>query len=342
MRALVYQGPKKMNILDVPDVVMNKREVKIAPKYVGICGSDVHGYLGTTGRRIPPMIMGHEMSGIVIEVGSEVSSFKPGDRVTVQPILYCGQCVYCKQGLINICSNRRFLGTMDQNGAFSDEICIEEKNVFHIPDSISDIEGALIEPLAVAYRAVRQVMPVENKTVMICGTGAIGLLLLAVVRYFGAGKTIVTDLSDFRLEIAKKNGADIIINPAKQDLKQELLENGVYDSIDISFEAVGATPTAQQTVDYVRNKGNIVWVGNSAPMVTINMQNIVTREVVIKGTYIYTEEDFADSIRLLADGNIKISNIVSKIIPLEEAPAMFEKLSIGPGELIKVLVDLQK
>jgi len=222
MRALMYQGPKTMNIMDIPDVTPKKNEVKIAPKYVGICGSDVHGYLGTTGRRIPPMVMGHEMSGVVLEVGSEVTRFKPGDRVTVQPILYCGECDYCKQGLVNICANRRFLGTMTQNGTFMDAICVDEKNVFSLPGSISDIEGALIEPFAVAYRAVRQALPrpVEGKTVMICGAGTIGLLLLIIAKCFSAGKTIVTDLSDFRLKLAKQNGADIVINPARQDIDQ--------------------------------------------------------------------------------------------------------------------------
>lgn len=341
MRALVYQGPREMSIMDVPDVTPGSREVKIATKYVGICGSDVHGYLGTTGRRIPPMVMGHEMSGVILEAGSEVTRFKPGDRVTVQPILYCGECVYCKRGLVNICAKRRFLGTMTQNGAFTDAICIEEKNVFLIPSNISDIEGALVEPFAVALRAVRQALPVKDKTIMICGAGTIGLLLLKAARYYGAGKIIVTDLSSYRLGVAKQNGADIIINPSVQDLNQVLRENSVHDSIDIAFEAVGITATVQQTVDCVCNNGIIIWVGNSDQMVTLNMQSVVTREVIIKGTYVFTEEDFADSIRLLSESNVDITGVVSGIIPLEEAVAAFEELSAGRGELIKVLVDLQ-
>jgi 2-desacetyl-2-hydroxyethyl bacteriochlorophyllide A dehydrogenase len=341
MRALVYQGPKTMNILDVPDVFPKNNEVKIAPKYVGICGSDTHGYLGTTGRRIPPMVMGHEMSGIVLETGPGVSRCKPGDRVTVQPILYCGDCTYCRQGLVNICAKRRFLGTMDQNGVFADAICVEEKNVFLLPDSIGDLEGAMIEPLAVAFRAVSQAIPIEGKTVLICGAGAIGLLLLSVAKYFGAGKTAVVDLSSHRLNLAMQNGADIIINPAYQDIERELSKNGIRDSIDIAFEAVGVTPTVQQTVDYVRNKGTVVWVGNSSKMVTINMQNVVTRELLIKGTYVYTEKDFEEAICLLANSDMDIKRFISKVIPLEHATAAFEELCAGAGELIKVLVDMQ-
>lgn len=336
----MYMGPKKMQIVDVPDINPKMKEVKIAPKYVGICGSDVHGFLGITGRRTPPMIMGHEVSGLVLEVGSSVTEFKPGDRVTIQPILNCGYCEYCEKGLINICPNRNFLGTMEENGALVDSICVDKKNVILLPNGIDTIEGAMIEPLAVAYRAINQAMPIEGKTVMISGAGTIGLMILMLARYYNAGKTIILDLNNSRLDLARQIGADITINPSTQDIEEKLGEYNCLNTVDITIEAVGVTSTAQQTVDYVRNKGTVIWVGNSAQMITINMQSIVTREITIKGTYVYNEQDFLESIQLLAAKSIDVKQLISMIIPLEKASEMFNSLSSNAGDLIKVIIEL--
>ncbi len=341
MRALVYLGPEQMEIQqwDVPQPKAG--EVRVRSRYVGICGSDVHGFLGTTGRRTAPMVMGHEMSGEISAIGEGVTGLSVGDRVTVQPIFNCGHCTYCKQGLINICAEREFMGTMSCNGAFEDEFCVRAENICKLPDNISFEVGALIEPFAVGYRAVKQAMPVEGKTVMICGAGTIGLMVLKVCKLLGAGKIVMIDLSEDRLELARRHGADITIN-GRADIDAELKTYGIRDTIDIAIEAVGATPTVQQSVTYVKNHGQVVWVGNAAPMVTLNMQSVVTREVNIQGTYVYTDEDFKTCIKLLSEQPQDFTGIISEVVALEQATDEFRELSKGAGKKIKVLVDMTK
>ncbi len=342
MRVLVYQGPKSMSIEEWEVPRPKAGEVRVKSHMVGICGSDVHGYLGITGRRIAPMVMGHELSGEVTAIGEGVSGIHVGERVTVQPILNCGHCNYCKEGYINICPNREFLGVMQCNGALAEEFCVPAKNICKLPDSISFEIGALIEPFAVGYRAVQHAMPVKGKTAMICGSGTIGLMVLKVLIMLGIGRVIMVDLANSRLELAKRHGANLTINPAEEAMDKVFESPDLKNQVDITFEVVGVTPTVQQTVDYVRNRGQIVWVGNSAPMVTLNMQKIVTCELNIQGTYVYTQKDFEDCIAILATKPVDFSGIVSRIVGLEEAISMFELLSHGAGanDLIKVLVDM--
>ena len=342
MKALMYNNPHDLSVVDIAEPNPSSKQVKIKLKYVGICGSDIHGYTGESGRRIPPMIMGHELSGKVVSVGNEVTRFKIGDRVTVQPIMYCGKCEFCKQDLINICANRRGLGTMNINGAFAEYLCIEEKFVFSLTDNISDEAAAMMDPFGVVYRAVTQSMPIEGKNILIAGTGTIGLLILKLVKYYKPNHIVVIDLSDFRLNLARKYGADITINPKELDVDKVLKDSGIRDSIDLAIECVGISATAQNTVEFVRNKGTAVWIGNAAKMITINMQQVVTREVTIKGSYGFTEQDFSNALHFLEQGKIIIEDLVSKKISLEEAPLAFEELSKGAGEAIKILVDMEK
>ena len=342
MKALMYNGPRDLAIVNIPEPNPASGQVKIKTKYVGICGSDIHGYTGESGRRIPPMIMGHEFSGIVVECGKGAVRFNKGDRVTVQPIMYCGICDFCKQGLNNICSNRKGLGTMDINGAFTEYICVNEKFVFPLAQSISDEAAAMMDPFAVVYRALKHIMPVEGRNVLIAGTGTIGLLLLKLIKFHNPKHIVVIDLSNYRLELAKKFGADITINPREKDISALLKEAGIRDSIDIAIECVGISATAQNTIEFVRNNGMVVWIGNAAKMISINMQHIVTREVVVKGSYGFTEQDFSDALHFLEQGNIIIEDLISKKISLEEAPLAFEEFTKGAGEAIKVLVDMDK
>jgi len=339
MRALVYHGPKSMEVEQWPLPEPAEGQVRVRAGFVGICGSDVHGWLGITGRRTPPMVMGHELSGIVSAVGQGVTGISVGDRVTVQPLFSCGKCDYCREGLNNLCADRQLMGAMSCNGAFMDEFCVPAENICLLPDNVSLEVGALIEPFAVAYRGVRHAGDITGKTVMICGAGTIGLMVLKVCRLLGAKTIIVLDLSEERLSLAKKHGADIVIN-GRTDVDAALRQLGLRSSIDVAIEAVGVSPTVQQTVDFVKTQGTIVWIGNSAPMVTLNMQSVVTRELNIQGSYIYTDKDFRDCIQILSEQPQDFTGIISQIVSVEAASAVFEELSQGAGAKIKVLVDM--
>lgn len=337
MKALVYEGKRDLRLEEYPVPQCGAKDVRIKIAYCGICGSDVHGYLGTTGRKIPPLIMGHEFAGIVDAVGEQVTRFHPGDRVTALPVKYCGHCEYCRRGLTNICPNRNFLGVFSENGAMCEYLCIDEQYVLSLPEDVDFIKGALIEPFAVAYRAVVSA-DVKDKSVLVLGAGTIGLLVVQIARFMGARFIAVTDMSNARLELARRSGAALTVNPNEQSLAENLKSSLGSDKVDRTIEAVGATPTVQDSLNRLKNKGLAIWIGNSAPLVQTPMQEIVTRELTVRGTYIYSNEDFKAAMHLIGSNSFDLSFIISKIVSMEEAPAMFETLSAGAGELIKVLI----
>ena len=195
MKGIVYEGPDTLTYRDVPDVTPRRGEVKIRVRACGICGSDVHGYMGITGRRTAPMIMGHEFAGEIAGLGQDVEGWKPGDRVSVYPVDFCGNCEMCKKGQVHLCLNKRAFGVLDVDGAFAEYICVPAKCCFSLSDKVSFSMGSLFEPLAVAYRSVEHAGELEGKTVLIVGAGTIGLLALACVKMKKAGKILISDLS---------------------------------------------------------------------------------------------------------------------------------------------------
>ena len=338
MKALVYHGPEQLTYEEIRTPEPGPGEVRIRVMATGICGSDVHGYLGITGRRIAPMVMGHEFAGQVESVGEGVKSTKPGDRVTVQPVNFCGTCAYCGRGLTNLCENKKFLGVMDVNGSMADFVCVPEKLIYRLPDAVSFAQGAMTEPLAVASRAVESAGELQGQNLLIVGAGTIGLLTLQAAKLKGPAKIIVTDLSDARLSVARKLGADLVVNPAKEDAPALIADATGGLGADVSIEAVGVTPTVRQALEALRPGGRCVWIGNSAKTVELNMQDVVTKEKNIHGTYIFTHEGFGRAVDLLASGKIDTGAIISATVTLEEASGFFARLAGGADDLIKVMI----
>lgn len=338
MKALMYLGPNNTAFAEINEPEPQDHEVKIKTLYCGICGSDMHGYTGESGRRIPPMIMGHEFCGIITAVGENVKTFYPGQRVAVQPINFCGHCPMCLAGNIQVCQNRRGLGVLDVNGAFAEYICVNEKMVYSLPDSVSDMQGALVEPLSVAYHAVQQLLPVEGKNILVIGTGVIGDLTIAWLKYFKAKTITAVGRGQEKLKTAHAMGADVRINSRDMSISDALCKAGLENNIDIAIECVGTSVTAQQTLDNVRIKGTVLWLGNLEKMVEINMQTLVTREVKILGSYGFNEREFGEVIEILGAGKINIDAVVSRIIPFEQLPKAFESLLEKPSKDLKVLV----
>jgi len=339
MRGLVYLGPDKLEVQEIADVSPKAGEVKIAVKACGICGSDVHGYLGLTGRRTPPMVMGHEFSGEIVEVGEGVKNLKVGDRVAPYPVDYCENCEMCAQGNYHLCANKRQFGVLTVDGAFADYICVPEKVCFKINDDVSFDIASLMEPFAVANHGVDRAGDLAGKTVMLVGTGTIGLLALVCIKIKNPAKILVSDLSDFRLDIAKKLGADIVINPTTTDFKQAVLDATDGKGVDVSYEAVGAAPSVQSAMAALKFGGLAVWIGNNKPMIEINMQEIVTRELKVVGSFLYTLHDFETVIDVINEKSVDLSSIISVCAPLEEAADYFYKLAHDPGTLVKVIIN---
>jgi len=337
MKALTYFGPNDIRIVEVKNPKVNRDDILIKVKATGICGSDYHGYLGITGRKIPPMIMGHEFSGVVSKMGSNVKNYKIGDRVTVQPIIFCGECEFCAEGLTNICPNRKTLGVMDVNGSMAEYISVPQKNVYKLPDSISFLQATLIEPLAVSYSAVKKV-DIKGENIFIAGAGAIGLLILQIIKSSEPEKVFISDLSDHRLCLAKKIGADFTINPNHINLEDFVFKETNRHGVDLSFEAVGTTPTVEQSMIILKNGGISVWVGNSDKTINLDMQNVVTRELKIIGTYTYTHKEFGNTIKLLSEVPLDINSLISKVVTLDEGPDAFKQLGEGDLDLIRVII----
>ncbi|MBS4960895.1 MAG: galactitol-1-phosphate 5-dehydrogenase [Clostridiales bacterium] len=338
MKAVVYEGPEIMTYKDVPDVFPKKNEVKLKVRACGICGSDVHGYLGITGRRIPPLIMGHEFSGEVVELGEGVTDLKVGDRVAAYPLDFCGECEMCKKGDVHLCLNKRAFGVLTVDGAFADYICVPAKVCFKLKDNVSYTVCSIMEPLAVSYRAVNHLGDIEGKSVLVVGAGTIGLLALACVKLKKPAKIYVSDMNEHRLEIAKQLGADVVLNPAKVDVAEYIMKETDGKGIEGVVEAVGVTATTKQSIDVLAFGGAAVWIGISAQHIDVEMQKIVCRELKVQGTFLYGFEEFRTVVGYLNDGILNIEPIISKEITLEELPAMMETLHKNPGDLIKVTV----
>jgi len=337
MKALVYQGPMTMTLEQIPNPVPGPGQVLAQVKAVGICGSDVHGFIGKTGRRKPPMIMGHEATGVVAQVGAGVTRFKPGDRVVLNPILSCGVCRNCRAGRPNICLDRHVLG-VDLPGAYADYTKLAERMLWPMPNELSFVAGSLIEPLAVALHAVNLTPIRLMDTVAIVGTGTIGLLTLMAAKLAGAGTVIVTDKSVHRLDVAKRLGADVTINVDKEEplpIVQSLTHGAGADAV---IEAVGFSATVQQAMSLVRSGGHVTWIGNSQPNIEMNMQSVVTREVTVQGAYAYHDE-FQQSIAAIAFGRINPLSLVEETVStLEETLTVIRDLAEGKKDPVKVVL----
>ncbi|HET7026624.1 MAG TPA: galactitol-1-phosphate 5-dehydrogenase [Candidatus Limnocylindrales bacterium] len=337
MRALVFEGPWQMPVRKRPEPEAGPGEVVVAIRAAGICGSDVHGYVGTTGRRRPGVVMGHEAAGEVVAIGPDVISVERGARVAVRSVLPCGACEACANGATNICPNRRGLG-MQIDGAYADAVVVPEAMVLPIPDAMSYEQAATIEPLAVALHAVN-VTPLEaGSSVVIIGAGAIGLLCLLAVRLRESGPIVMTDRSTHRLALANRLGADVAIAAGRRTASDEIRAAAGSDGADVVIEAVGISATAAQSIVVARAGAHVTWVGNSDPRVEIPMQELVTRELVVRGAYAFTHE-FEDACELLANGRIDVTPLIEHVAPLEDGPDLFRALGEGRFDAAKVILE---
>ena len=341
MKAIVYHAPRDFSYQEVPDPQVGPDEVLIAVKACGICGSDVHGMDGSTGRRRPPIIMGHEAAGIIARVGSGVSAWRAGDRVTFDSTIYCGHCDFCKRGLINLCDRRRVLGVScedyRQNGAFAEFVAVPQHILYRLPDGLTFEQAALVEPFAIALHAVRRSPPALNDTVVVVGAGMIGLGLVQALRQTGCSQLIVVDIAPEKLALAAKAGATQCLNSAAGDAAKAILDLTHGLGADLAFEAVGVSATVDLALRCVRKGGAVTLIGNVAPKVEFPLQVAVTRELTVRGSCA-SQGEYPACLDMLARGALNAAPLISATAPLAEGATWFDRLYRKEPGLMKVLL----
>jgi len=341
MKALVLKAYKQFACEEVPTPEPGPEEVLVAVKACGICGSDVHGMDGSTGRRRPPIIMGHEAAGVITRVGSRVTGWAAGDRVTFDSTIYCGQCEFCRRGLINLCNNRRVLGVScedyRQNGAFAEFVVVPQHILYRLPDALTFEHAALAEPFAIALHAVRRAPPTLNDVVVVVGAGMIGLALVQALSQAGCGRLIVVDIAGERLALAAELGATNTINSSAEDVSAAILRLTQGLGADLAFEAVGVPATVDLVLRCVRKGGSVILVGNVTPKVEFPLQTAVTRELTIYGSCA-SQGEYPACLAMLERGALQAAPLISAVAPLDQGAAWFDRLYRKEPGLLKVVL----
>lgn len=305
-----------------------------------ICGSDVHGMDGATGRRIPPIIMGHEASGVIEAVGASVNAWKPGDRVTFDSTVYCGRCGYCRQGRINLCDNRRVLGVSCDayrcQGAFAEYVAVPQHILYRLPDSVSFVQATMVEPLSIALHAATRAPRRLNDSAVVVGAGMIGLLLIQTLRVSGMGRIYAIDIDEERLRLAARLGADMTLCATDVDVS-EAIRRETDGGADHAFEVVGTSEAMQSALRCVRKGGTLTLVGNITPTVELPLQEVVTREVTLLGSCASAGE-YPACLDLIGRGRINVAPLISAVAPLSEGAAWFQRLYNREPGLMKVIL----
>ncbi|MBI4572551.1 MAG: galactitol-1-phosphate 5-dehydrogenase [candidate division NC10 bacterium] len=341
MKALVHTAPMQFDLRDVAQPQPAEDEVLVRVKACGICGSDVHGYTGSTGRRIPPLIMGHEAAGIVEGVGRSARDVAVGDRITFDSTVYCNQCPACRQGRMNLCQDRKVLGVSTpvfrRDGAMAEYVVVPWWIIHRLPDAVSFEEAALIEPAAVSLHAAR-ITPIEvNDVVAVVGAGQIGLFAMQAARVKGAGIIVVLDVKEERLALARQLGADVTINSGTGDVAAEMRRAVGRPDADAVLEAVGVEATVRLAMDLTKLGGNLTLIGNVTPRIQVNLQDIVSRELTIRGSCAIAGE-YRACLDLMAAGRIRAKPLISRIVPLADGQAAFDALHHGEPGLMKIVL----
>jgi L-iditol 2-dehydrogenase len=342
MKALLLSAYKHLEVQNLPIPVPGPQEVLVRVAACGICGSDVHGYDGTSGRRIPPLVMGHEAAGTIAAVGSEISGLAEGDRVTFDSTVYCGACEFCHRGDVNLCNNRQVIGVscteFKRAGAFAEYVVVPARIVYRLPDTLAFAEAAMLEAVSVALHAVHISELKSGETALVIGAGMIGLLVLQAARVAGCARVLVADVDATRLKLAADLGADGTIQTGEAALEQEILRYTGGLGVDVVFEAVGRSETVAAAIDCVRKGGKVTLIGNIAPEVSMPLQKVVTRQIRLQGSCASAGE-YPEAIELVSTGKIRVGPLITAIAPLSDGPIWFQRLYEREPNLMKIVLD---
>lgn len=337
MKSLVWTKPEWMEIQESARPDITDREVLLKVDAVGICGSELEGYLGHNSLRVPPLVMGHEFSGTIESIGSQVTGLQKGQKAVVNPLSSCGSCNFCRKGLVQLCAERSIIG-IHRPGAFADYVSVPAANLHLVPDSLSPFRASLTEPLACSLRAVRRAMlnhPFAN--VVIFGAGTIGLLSFLVARILGASKVIVVDRNETRLKTPERLGAYGTISPSDPGYIQKIKEAMGPSGIDVIIDAVGYQPTREASVELVNPGGTIMYIGLGIDQTQLPINVCIRKEINLLHSFCYQPQDFLDALQLIINGHIDETGW-SEIRSLKDGNYAFQDLLKGKVEKAKIFL----
>ena len=341
MKALVLESYMNLRYQDVPLPAIEDSEVLVKVKAVGICGSDVHGMDGSTGRRIPPIIMGHEASGEIVSMGANVKDWSVGERVTFDSTIYDPDDWYTRKGMYNLSDGRKVLGVSTEefkkHGAFAEFVSVPQHILHKLPETVSFTEAALVEPAAVAMHAISISCLKPDDLVVVIGTGMVGIFVIQLLRIKGCKKIIAVDLDDDRLKLALQVGADHALKPNDAELRS--IVNSLSDGrgADIAIEVVGISDTVALAIDLSRKGATITIVGNLSPTIQLPLQKVVTRQLRIQGSCAINGE-YPAVLELIAQKKLNVTSILSAEAPLSEGALWFQRLYNKEKNLMKIIL----
>lgn len=336
MKALLYPAHDQIEVRDVPEPTPGRGEALVRVAAAGICGSELEAFATRSPRRPPPLIMGHEFCGQVVAVGPDVSGVRPGDRVVMNSVIACGACESCRDGRSHLCPSREIFG-MRRPGGWAELTVVPASTIVHLPEKVSPVEGALVEPLANAVHVFSLVQERLPETVVIIGVGTIGLMCLQVARVLGAFRLVAVDPSPARLEIAHRLGAEPVVNPRETPLRQAIGEFTRGTGADVVVDAAGTSETRRDAVGICRPGGEVVWIGLHADDTALSGQEVVLGERRILGSYAVTPRDLRKAVGLFAHGRIDLAQWV-RPFALTEGARVFRELLTQPKDYVKAVL----
>lgn len=336
----VMTNPGEIMFQEIPVPVVKENQVLVKIMYIGICGSDIHVYHGKHPFTKYPVTQGHEVSGEIVQLGAQVTGFQIGQKVTIEPQVYCGECYPCRHGKYNLCEELKVMG-FQTTGTASEFFAVDASKVTPIPETMSYEEGAMIEPLAVAVHAVKQMGDVSGMNIAVIGAGPIGNLVAQTAKGMGAAKVMITDVSDLRLEKTKECGIDVCVNTKNRDFGEAMLGAFGPDKADVIYDCAGNNITMGQAIKYARKGSVIVLVAVFAGMAEIDLAVANDHELDIKSTMMYRHEDYVDAIRLTEEGKVHLKPLISKVFAFQDYLKAYQYIDSNRETTMKVLIDVQ-
>lgn len=338
MKALRYDGPWKMSLIDLPQPKPEPGQVLLRSEAVGICGSDIHGFTGESGRRQPGMVMGHEVVGRVAELGDGVDSVEVGDLVVVFNIVSCGECIYCDQEQEQLCPTKQVIGVnAGQWGAMAEYFAIPSRNVFKLAEGVQPAVGLLAEPIGVGMHAISLMKPAPDQVIAVVGSGMIGIGLAIALKGLGVKRFFVLDPLAEKLEVTRGLGAEVI-QVGQQDALQIVRDATGGMGVNGAFEAVGDSETVRTAYDLCAPGGTVVIIGNLGQEFTLPLQGVTSNETVIRGSYGFSRNDFGAAVELINGKQIPLDHLITNSCSLEETPDALTKLARGELREIKMVI----